>query len=144
MQKFKKPPTTIFIHCSGDLAFPNFERIKDLHLKRGFSDIGYHFVIEKDGAVKVGRPIDVWGAHSSGHNDYSIAVCLCGNYPMDFTRQQFESLAIVCGQLRANNPAIKELVGHYEIDKKGKVCPNLAAPLLRLWLGFPKRPHVRR
>ena len=46
----------IILHCS---ATPEgrdvkVETITDWHLGRGWSDIGYHFVIELDGTIKEG------------------------------------------------------------------------------------------
>ena len=47
-------------------------------LKRGWRDIGYHFVIGLDGQVHEGRPIEETGAHTKGHNFDSIGICYIG------------------------------------------------------------------
>ena len=38
------------------------------HRQRGWSGIGYHFVIRRDGRVEAGRPLDRPGAHAQGFN----------------------------------------------------------------------------
>lgn len=54
------------------------KEIRSWHEARGWSDIGYHFVIRRDGEVEVGRPLERIGAHCKGHNKHSIGVCLVG------------------------------------------------------------------
>jgi hypothetical protein len=56
------------------------ESIHAQHLTQGWSGIGYHFYVRKDGTVYRGRPIDTIGAHCQGHNNYSVGVCFEGNF----------------------------------------------------------------
>ncbi len=57
--------------------------------ERGFSDIGYHSVVRKDGRIEKGRPEDQMGAHVEGFNAKSIGVCFSGNGDIeDFTQAQ--------------------------------------------------------
>lgn len=96
----------IVIHCS---ASPNDKafKAKDIdawHKERGFKRgtqavrnynqelkyIGYHYVIERDGNIALGRHIEEVGAHVAGHNAKSIGICMIG---MDeFTPEQWASL----------------------------------------------------
>ena len=66
MRKIRK----IIIHCSATQEGKDVsvETIRKWHLKRGWRDIGYHFVIGLDGQVHEGRPIEETGAHTKGHN----------------------------------------------------------------------------
>lgn len=50
------------------------------HLELGYSGIGYHFYVRKNGDVFKGRPIGSVGAHTSGVNHISIGVCFEGNF----------------------------------------------------------------
>ncbi|MBP1761173.1 MAG: N-acetylmuramoyl-L-alanine amidase [Firmicutes bacterium] len=51
------------------------------HRAKGWSGIGYHFVIRKDGSIERGRPQEMIGAHAgAGVNGHSIGICLCGNF----------------------------------------------------------------
>ena len=54
--------------------------IRRWHLARGWADIGYHWVIARDGAVTAGRPETQVGAHVEGHNAGTIGICLIGGH----------------------------------------------------------------
>ena len=65
----------IIIHCSATVEGVNVSTatIKSWHVKgRGWSDIGYHYVIQLDGTIDYGRPISRQGAHTKNHNSDSI------------------------------------------------------------------------
>ena len=70
----------IVIHCTA--TPPNMIVTKELvdswHKARGWSQIGYHFLIRRNGFVEVGRHPDEVGAHCKGHNYESIGVALAG------------------------------------------------------------------
>lgn len=70
----------IIIHCSDSPEGRNdkAEDIRKWHKQRGFNDIGYHYVIDLDGTVEQGRPIEQAGAHCTGHNRNSIGICYIG------------------------------------------------------------------
>ena len=70
----------IIIHCSDSPEGRNdkAEDIRKWHKQRGFNDIGYHYVIDLDGTVEQGRPIEQAGAHCTGHNAHSIGICYIG------------------------------------------------------------------
>jgi len=91
----------IIIHCS---ATPegrdvSTEEIRQWHLDRGWSDIGYHFVVELDGTVYDGRPLEIAGAHARGHNSQSIGICYVGGVDSDMeakdTRTNEQAIALV-------------------------------------------------
>ena len=130
--------TTIVIHCS-DTLIGDVDTIRKYHMMpaerggRGFSDIGYHFVIIPNGTVQVGRPENVVGAHTIGHNTDSIGVCLIGK--TEFTIPQLEAMKkLVRGILNANGLTHDEVICHYELDVKGKTCPNLPGCLVRAYI----------
>ena len=70
----------IIIHCSDSPEGRNdkAEDIRKWHKQRGFNDIGYHYVIDLDGTVEKGRPVEQAGAHCTGHNRNSIGICYIG------------------------------------------------------------------
>ena len=74
--------TLIIIHCS---ATPegrrlDFETCRRDHIRhRGFTDIGYHFYITRDGEIHRGRPLEKVGAHCKNHNRHSIGICYEGD-----------------------------------------------------------------
>ena len=126
----RKETNTIVVHCSATKPSQkvNFHVIRRWHLmKRAFIDIGYHWVIERDGTVKQGRPIDDWGAHVKGHNHESIGICLVGGlnekgWPEDnFTPLQKRMLKFLLGGCLQLWPEA-EVKGHYELNNN-KDCP---------------------
>lgn len=87
-QRFKKSRRRIdeiIIHCSATPEGKDYtvDIIRGWHLARGFSDIGYHYVIYRDGTIHNGRDVDVIGAHCSGHNAHSIGICYIGGMTYD-------------------------------------------------------------
>ncbi|MEG0012459.1 MAG: N-acetylmuramoyl-L-alanine amidase [Muribaculaceae bacterium] len=75
----------IIVHCSATPEGRNVTTadIKQWHIERGFSDIGYHYVIYLDGSVHRGRAESIVGAHCSGQNATSIGVCYVGGVAKD-------------------------------------------------------------
>lgn len=80
LKKSSRTITEIIVHCSETPEGRNqtVDDIRAWHKARGFADIGYHYVVYRDGTVVEGRDIDIAGAHCMGHNTYSIGVCYVG------------------------------------------------------------------
>jgi N-acetylmuramoyl-L-alanine amidase len=90
----------------------------------GWSDIGYHYVIRRDGTVEEGRDMDAVGAHVKGYNEVSLGICLVGGWKgqFDFTRRQMDALeALVSALLLKYNKAVVR--GHRSYNSK-KSCPG--------------------
>ena len=128
----------IVIHCSATRASQNvtFDDIKRWHtMERAFLDIGYHWVIERDGTVKQGRPTDEWGAHAKGHNHESVGICLVGGLDKNnqaednCTPLQKRMLKLLVAGHQALFPDV-EVRGHSHFNAE-KECP--AFPV-ELWL----------
>ena len=75
-----RPINRIVIHCSATQQGKEYsvDTIREWHKKRGFSDIGYHFIIHLDGTIEKGRPIEKPGAHAKGYNSDSVGICYIG------------------------------------------------------------------
>ena len=110
----------IVIHCADTYETMDIgaDDIRKWHVEeRGWSDIGYHKVIRRDGTVETGRDIDVSGAHAAGYNSVSIGICLVGGRGENdeaednFTPQQWESLEELVDELQASYPDA-EVLGH--------------------------------
>lgn len=113
----------IVLHCSAsDLSqHDNIHTVKNWHLDRGWSDIGYHDFISKNGRIWIGRDITKPGAHTYGYNDTSIGVCLSGL--KTFTEAQFDSLNLLLKRYcQIFLLEAKDVLGHHELDNK-KECP---------------------
>ena len=75
----------IIVHCSATREFQDVktEEIRRWHMDKGWSDVGYHYLIELDGSINKGRPVERIGAHCKGHNNDSIGVCYIGGVDKD-------------------------------------------------------------
>lgn len=120
----------IIIHCSATPEGKDFsvDDIRRWHLARNFSDIGYHYVIYRDGSVHPGRPMAQVGAHCTGHNSRSIGVCYIGGCSSDGvtpkdtrTPEQRTALVNLVASLRKKYPAAS-VHGHNEFA--AKACPS--------------------
>ncbi len=54
------------------------EELARVHRNQGYSKIACHFVIERDGALHLGRPLNQPGALAGKHNHSAYQVCLLG------------------------------------------------------------------
>jgi len=122
----------IIIHCSAtpEGRKTSAEEIKSWHLERGFSDIGYHYIVHLDGLISYGRNIEKIGAHSRGQNKMSIGVCYIGGLDESLdakdtrTPQQKESLLILLKTLKKMHPKAV-IYGHRDFSEKA--CPSFDA-----------------
>jgi N-acetylmuramoyl-L-alanine amidase len=127
MRKINK----IIIHCS---ATPEGREhdvadIRRWHLKRGFNDIGYHYLIHIDGTIEEGRPINKQGAHCGGENKSSIGLCYVGGMSKDMkkakdtrTQAQKDSLIKLMHELIYKYNKDMTIHGHNEFANKA--CPS--------------------
>lgn len=122
----------IIIHCSATAEGKDFKAadIRRWHVQgNGWNDIGYHFVIDLDGTVEIGRPVAKQGAHCSGHNKTTIGVCYVGGCAADGktpkdtrTEAQKKSLRELVAVLRSCFPTVTKVSGHREYANKA--CPS--------------------
>jgi N-acetylmuramoyl-L-alanine amidase len=76
--------TTIVLHHSASPRdTTSADEIREWHRTKGWDDIGYHYVVEGDGSLKMGRSIDMQPAAQSGHNAGTIAICVVGDNTKD-------------------------------------------------------------
>jgi N-acetylmuramoyl-L-alanine amidase len=128
--------TEIILHCAASRPDQDIgaAEIDAWHRARGWSGIGYHWVIRRDGTIEAGRPEAQMGAHVRGHNQSTIGVCLVGGYaasaddaPEDhFTLEQLRALAGLLRDLRRRFPGAS-VTGHNAYAAKG--CPGFRVPL---------------
>ncbi len=121
----------IAIHCSATPPKMDIgvDEIRQMHLQRGFKDIGYNRVIRRNGEWEQGREDDEVGAHVEGYNSVSIGICLVGGVnkkmkPEDnFTAEQMDTLMVLVLELRDMYPnAI--IQGHRDFPNVNKACPS--------------------
>lgn len=88
----------VVIHHTGNPTDDDLSaaEINASHQAQGWTCIGYHYVIRKDGTIEEGRPHWTVGAHAYGDNDHTIGIHVCGNFEIgEPTQAQIESLAML-------------------------------------------------
>lgn len=146
LKKSNRSINEIIVHCSATKEGQDFTvaDITKWHKQRGFTTIGYHYVIYRDGSLHEGRNINVSGAHCTGHNTHSIGICYIGGLSANGkckdtrTEKQKKALLNLLTNLRKLYPKAK-IIGHRDTspDKNGngiiepkewvKECPSFDA-----------------
>jgi hypothetical protein len=107
---------------------------QDLHMdERLWADIGYHYLIGKNGGIYEGRDVRVRGVHVAGYNTGSMGVCLLGNFNVDQVSElQWQSLGWLCAWLVENFSFVR-LAAHQDFNPQTE-CPgtNLLASMEQL------------
>lgn len=104
------------------------KQIDSWHKGNGWSGIGYHFLVRKDGSVYRGRPLDSVGAHVQGVNDRSVGICAEGAYSREFMSEtQKRAIAELIDYLKTNYYPDAVIVGHREVGSSD--CPGKNYPL---------------
>lgn len=120
----------IILHCSATPDGKDYtvDQIRQCHIARGFSDVGYHFIVYRDGSVHRGRPVEQIGSHTKGYNSHSIGICYIGGNSADNekpkdtrTPQQRKALRELVDSLLKKYPRAT-VHGHYEFANKA--CPS--------------------
>ena len=116
----------IVIHHSHDDNH-TLQSIKNLHVfQNNWEDIGYHWIIDKNGNLLQGRSETFQGAHVFGHNENSIGICLIGNLDeYKPTQKQFEILInFLKDKIKQYQLKPKNILGHNEFPNVTKTCPG--------------------
>lgn len=129
LAKSKRSINLIVVHCTATIEGKDYSvaEIRRWHLKRGFSDIGYHYLIGIDGTLREGRNVNISGAHTAGYNAHSIGVCYVGGLDKDGkakdtrTPEQKATLLRLLKDLRKMYPHAS-IHGHREFANKACPC----------------------
>lgn len=121
----------IAIHCSATKTTADIgvKEIRKWHVEgNGWADIGYHFVIRRNGQVETGRALERAGAHVTGYNANSIGICMVGGInaagkaESNYTDEQWASLRELVIKFKNDYP--KAVVqGHRDFPNVKKDCP---------------------
>jgi N-acetylmuramoyl-L-alanine amidase len=142
----RKSTNWIAIHCSATRPSQDVGAadIRKWHKAQGWSDIGYHFVIRRNGKIEKGRSVDAVGAHVAGFNASSVGICMVGGVKQsdftkaenNFTKEQFAALRSLLTWVSARYPKAK-VRGHRDFPKVNKACPSFGAIAWAKKEGFP-------
>ena len=110
-------PRYITVHHDGMTPFwgkteteakARIELIRNGHRGKGWADIGYHYVVDRNGTVWQGRDLTRWqGAHVKERNEHNIGVVCLGNFVVQSPSE---------AQVEALNRTIAQLRAHYRIS----------------------------
>ncbi len=138
----KYPVTEIVIHCtatrpdfmSGAGTAARVAEIRRWHMQqRGWRNIGYHWLIDRDGTVAPGRPMTEIGAHVKDHNAGTIGISLFGGHGSSaedsfedhFTPAQGVALRKLLADIGLRT-RIERITGHNQYA--AKACPGFYVP----------------
>jgi len=99
------------------------------HRARGWSQIGYNYVVKLNGQVEFGSPVELIPAHAVGYNKNSIAVVYVGGTDLDGkpkdtrTPQQKEAMLQLLEALKEEYPTAM-IIGHNDVSSKACPCFN--------------------
>ncbi len=111
--------------------------------------IGYHYVVDVDGRLWLGRHLAEAGAHAAGHNARSVGICLVGGMEPEgaYTPEQWATLAqlveLLCQHfgiaMQLPRDGTGGVCGHRDVG--GLVAPDITgtskpAPVLKSCPGF--------
>jgi len=128
------PINEIIIHCAATKPSMDIgaDWIRRIHIHENkWRDIGYHYVIRRNGAIEDGRPISQTGAHCKNHNTGTIGICMVGGISEtgrpenNFTPEQFEAVQSLINSLVEVYPSITKLSGHNDYANKACPCFNV-------------------
>lgn len=124
---YKKVKFAILHHSAYEparqsLIFDEIKKIRGWHTDRGFSDIGYNFVI-KGKFWEEARPLPYRGAHCKGSNHVSVGFCVLGD--LTKRRPTFHEVCSVTDAILMAEYEIGhrlEIRGHNDFGKT--LCPG--------------------
>ena len=126
----------IVVHCSA--TRPNMDvgakEIRQWHLNNGWADVGYHWIIRRNGKVEKGRAENLVGAHEPTRNKNSVGICMVGGVNQkdyriaenNFTPEQWAALEKLIKEVQVRYPKTK-VMGHRDCPNVRKACPSFDA-----------------
>jgi len=131
--------TEINVHCSAtrpewmqNRSGPEkVAEIRRWHTEQnGWRDIGYHWIIDRDGMVYTGRRESSPGAFEPQVNARGVGICLIGGFgssandafEQHYTHEQGEALRELIEQIKDRHIGVKKVTGHN--DYSPKACPG--------------------
>ena len=134
--------TGIVVHCTATrpewwadkTSQQKMEECRRWHVDdNGWADIGYHYLIDRDGTVTEGRPMEKDGAHARGHNKGTVGISLWGGHGSNekdqfednFTADQGRALRKLIAKLKEAHGSL-DIIGHNQVA--AKACPGFHVP----------------
>lgn len=122
----------LIVHCSYTKPSMDIgvDEIRTWHVEENkWTDVGYHYVIRRDGTIESGRPLERPGAHVKGANHDSIGICWVGGMAQETavaednrTADQSKALFDLLKDLQEKFPGAG-VIGHRDVKGVNKECP---------------------
>lgn len=149
-----RPWKYIVIHHSATES-GNARRFNQMHRKRGWDELGYHFVITngsggQNGQVEVGPrwTKQKWGAHcgntpNNEYNNYGIGICLVGDFGKNLpSDSQLASMnRLVTYLMNTYQIPPHRVIGHRDAPGAKTACPGNT---LQQYIHTTLRSNLRR
>ena len=129
----RKKTDSIIIHCAATKKSMDigYKEIREWHVdQNGWDDVGYHYIIRRNGKLEKARPEEYSGAHAPSHNSRSIGICLVGGMADDggpennFTLEQFLTLKDLVNMVMNKYSDITEVLGNCDVQDNKPNCPG--------------------
>lgn len=133
LKKSKRRIDYIVVHSTATHEGQDYsvEQIRKTHKAKGWGDIGYHYVVYRDGTLHLGRDVDLAGVHARNYNAHSIGIVYVGGCEKTSskakdtrTEAQKATLRETLEKLRVLYPKAK-IVGHKNLN--ATACPSFDA-----------------
>jgi len=143
----KCPKSFIVLHHTG-AEERDAMQVRRNHLRRGWRDVGYNYIIERNGLVVPGRSLQIPGAHcrASGMNFKSIGIALIGNLEVhEPAEQQVRSLVGLISWLQREHGISKEsILPHNRVPGAKTLCPGRHFPFEQIMTQLGGSPLLWR
>ncbi|MBI5629933.1 MAG: N-acetylmuramoyl-L-alanine amidase [Elusimicrobia bacterium] len=111
---------------SWEAAKAHYHQVRDGHIYgEHWSDIGYHYLVDWEGRILVGRPLHLLGAHTFSYNAGSVGIALMGDIENQHaTPKQLESLQDLISWILYSHKQIapSQVYGHQDFNSTH--CPG--------------------
>ena len=116
----------------GEVQLPTVEQLIELHIGKGWSGVGYHWIVDRAGVIHYGRALSSQPAAHKPHNGNSWAVCAIGwNGPSQpdptwgWTGSQIGALQSILEACRVVCGGALPWFGHRDLERTSTECPGL-------------------
>lgn len=103
----RKTTQLIMVHFTGSKE-TDYRQIKSKSLQEGIVEIGYHYLIEEDGKLLMGRHQSKVGFHYPEFDAVSIGIGIAAERD-DMTEEQSIALTLLLDKLRNDYPSVEKI-----------------------------------
>jgi len=106
----------VVVHFTGTTE-TSLEQIRQEHEEKGFREIGFHFVVDPQGKLLMGRHQSLVGAHHPDYDENSVSVCVIGERKAMGEEQEL-ALVLLMDKLRDDYPDAESMKYIYRVPNE--------------------------